>query len=325
MPFYNSAPTLQRSIESILNQSFTEFELILINNNSTDASIEIATKSLEDKRVRLVSEPRQGVAHAANRGLTEAKGQYIARMDADDWSFFDRLEKQVSMLDSDSTIGLVAGKVEYYGKESREGFLKYIEWSNQIVLADQIKLNQFVEYPIVNPSVMFRRDLLKENGGYLQGDFPEDYEFFLRLQQAGVVMRKVEEVVLKWSDLPNRLTRTHSSYTPEAFNRIKTKYLVKWLELNNPYLPNIWVWGAGKMSRQRSRFLSGQFVEIQGFIDVSPKEHSGEVTVINYEDLPEEPDRFIVCCVANWGAREEIKSFLHKRGWEEGVNFILAA
>jgi len=224
LPFYNADTTLKRAIQSILDQAYEDFELLLINNNSTDKSIEIARQALDDDRVKLIDEANQGVVHATNKGLKEARGKYIARMDADDWSFPDRLLVQVELLDSQKEIGLVSGKVEYEGENPKEGFLKYLAWINGVTEPEEIYLNQFVEYPVVNPSIMFRRELVGQFGNYGEGNFPEDYEFFLRLQQQGVRMKKVKIPVIKWNDLPNRLTRTHPNYSEDAFDHIKAKY-----------------------------------------------------------------------------------------------------
>ncbi len=93
----------------MVNQSFKNFECILINNNSNDKSVEIASKyCVEDHRFILIHEQKQGVVHAHNRGMKVAKGRYIARMDADDWSFPDRLMKQFSFLENNSVYDVVA-------------------------------------------------------------------------------------------------------------------------------------------------------------------------------------------------------------------------
>ena len=107
LPFYNSKNTLDRAIQSIVNQSFIDLEVLLIDNASTDASSEVARKWVEnDPRVRLYTEEKSGVVYAANRGLEKANGTYIARMDADDVSFSDRIERQVRFLENHQDVGL---------------------------------------------------------------------------------------------------------------------------------------------------------------------------------------------------------------------------
>ena len=99
LPFYNAEETLNRAIESISEQDFRNFECILVNNNSTDKSTGIAnTWTRRDKRFRLIHEPEQGVVFASNTGACYATGKYIARMDADDWAYPDRLTLQTFFL-----------------------------------------------------------------------------------------------------------------------------------------------------------------------------------------------------------------------------------
>lgn len=197
LPFYN-APHLNEAIESVLAQSYSNFELLLVDNGSTDHSKSLAEKYACDQRVKLLNEPKRGVVHAANKGMSFANGNYIARMDADDIAYPERLELQVRELDSNPHIGMVSGMVDYHGEETNEGFRLYVDWVNTICSSEQIQLNQFVELPLVNPSIMFRKALLEQFGGYEEGDFPEDYEWFLRLLREGVGMCKVKKTVIKW-------------------------------------------------------------------------------------------------------------------------------
>ncbi len=323
LPFYNSAPTLEKAIQSIVNQSFTNFELLLIDNGSTDHGFEIAQSwANKDDRIRLLIEDRRGVAFAANRGLSEASAKYIARMDADDYSLPERLSEQVRLLDTKREVGLVAGLVKYDGRSTNEGFVKYVDWSNMINSVDDIYRNQFVEYPIVNPTIMFGKELYQKFGGYQDGDFPEDYEFFLRLQSEGVKMMKTDSVVLQWNDLPNRLTRTDKKYTADAFFRIKTKYLLKWLEHHNSRHPEIVVWGGGKLAKKRSTYLVNEGIVIRSFIDIK---RSDNPSSIYYQEVARFKDSFILSFVSNRGARDEIRSFLDRNGFRETIDYLICA
>ncbi|WP_424964238.1 glycosyltransferase family 2 protein [Ekhidna sp.] len=319
LPFYN-APFLKEAIESILQQSFRNFELILVNNAATDASAEVAKSFASHDRVILIHEEQRGVAHAANAGIRASKGQFIARMDADDIAFPERLERQVEMLKSEEELGVASGLIEYLGPAENEGFIHYVNWLNSITKADEITLNQFVEFPIANPTIMIRKSLFDSYGLFEDNEFPEDYEFFLRLQSHGVKIEKVDQPVLKWRDTENRLTRTDKRYTQDAFFRVKAVYLSKWLENHSPFHPHVWVWGAGRVSRRRSDHLKKEGISITGYIDV--KESKG---VRHYENLPDKEEAFVVSYVSNRGAREEIRSFLINRGYEEGKHFILAS
>lgn len=319
LPFFN-APFLSEAIQSILDQSYIDFELILVDNGSTDDSKNIAQSFMTDSRVSLISVPKRGVMYAANAGIRQAIGKYIARMDADDIAHGDRLKKQTEKLSSDSELGLVSGLVEYLGAKENQGFIHYVNWLNTIQSAEEIRLNQFVEFPLANPTIMFRRELFSKYGMYEDGDFPEDYEYFLRLQYHGVKMEKIAEPLLQWRDSPSRLTRTDNRYSQEAFFKVKARYLARWLERNNPFHPNVYLWGNGRLSRRRSGYLLNEGINVVDYIDVKEADHT-----LHYTAITKPSDFFIVSYVSNRGARDEIRSFLRDRSFEEGRHFIIAS
>ena len=318
LPFYN-APHLKEAIESILNQSYSHFELLLINNDSTDDSVKVAEQYASHTNVRILQEDKRGVVFAANTGIKKANGTFIARMDSDDVATLDRLETQVNYLLSNPSVQVVSGLVDYLGASENEGFIQYVDWLNSITSPKDIYLNQFVEFPLANPTLMFRKSVFG-HGMYQDGDFPEDYEFFLRLQAEGITMAKVKETVLTWRDSETRLTRTDPKYTHDAFFKVKAKYLAQWLKKNNPFHPKVYLWGAGRLSRRRSDYLLEQGVEVIKYIDLKASDH-----VLHFELLPNPEEAFIVSYVANRGARAQIRSFLDQRGYVEGLNYIIAS
>ncbi len=181
-----------------------------MDNNSRDESFEIAAQYAgQDPRINLISESRQGIVPALNTGIEHASGKYIARMDADDISYSKRLEYQYDFLEKNPKVDLVACAVNYVGDEGANyGFLEYVKWNNRLLSHDDIALNRFVESPLVHPTVMFRKYIVEKFGGYREGDFPEDYELWLRLLHHGVKMYKLKDVLLDWNDSDIRLTRT---------------------------------------------------------------------------------------------------------------------
>lgn len=227
LPVFNAANTLAEAMQSILEGSLKELELIAVNDGSTDGSEKIINRlAREDKRVVPLHQNHRGIVSALNAGLSGAQGRYIARMDADDVSLPDRLEKQAAFLDKHPEIGLISCRVKYEGEpEERAGYTHYVEWINQLLIPGEISLKRFVESPLAHPSVMFRQECLVKHGAYREGDFPEDYEMWLRWLQQGVRMAKVPDTLLRWRDLAGRLSRNHPRYAIEAFYRIKSIYL----------------------------------------------------------------------------------------------------
>ena len=323
LPFFNAASTLNRAIESIASQSLKSFECILINNNSTDKSVEIAQNQTEkDKRFILIHEEKQGVMFASNAGFKQARGKYIARMDSDDCAYSNRLKIQAGFLDANPDYGAVAGKVKHIShSENSKGFARYVEWTNSVQTYREILNSRFIESPIVNPSTMWRKKIAEEHGMYKQGDFPEDYEMWLRWLNSGVKIKKLGETVLKWFDSDTRLTRTQTIYSDSAFYRIKTKYLALWLEKNNPFHPRIAVWGASRISRRRARLLKQYDIEIEYYIDIK-RNRQLDQEVLFYNEIPSPEKIFILTYIKQMNARDEIQNFLHTRGYVEGLNYL---
>jgi glycosyltransferase involved in cell wall biosynthesis len=324
-PVRNAEKTLLSAVNSLLAQDFSDFELILIEDGSQDRTAEIARKLAgEDARIICVEQSHLGIAAALNAGFKRSSGRYIARMDADDYSFPSRLRKQKEFLDMETSIGLVSCLVEFGGEDG--GYKLYVDWINGLTEPEEIALNRFIESPVAHPSVMFRRSLVETFGGYDEGPAPEDYELWLRWMDAGIRMAKLPEVLLKWNDPPDRISRTHPNYSVEAFARVKAKYLSRWLERHNPFHPNVWVWGAGRKTRRRVDFLVEHGVRILAYLDVKVP-GTGQtpegIPVLDYRSYSKHPDSFLISMVNNRGVRTEIRDFLSSAGKREGVDFLI--
>lgn len=321
LPFYNAENTLKRAAESILAQTFRNFELLLIDNNSTDSSSRIAKNLADsDSRIKLYTEQKQGVTHAMNLGLYKASGNYIARMDSDDISHPARLEKQLNFMKKNPALDFIGCEVKYVPhNDNTAGFKRFVEWANSFHSSTQIESMRFIEIPIINPTIFFKRELYKKYGGCYDGDFPEDYEMQLRYLKNGIKMAKIPEQLLEWHDYSTRLTRTDKRYSTDAFFKAKAQYLKEWSEKNNPFHPNIWIWGAGRKSRKRSTFVEESGLKIKGLIDIV----SNKPNTLHYSKIPEVNKIFIVSMVTNSGAGQQIREFLTNRNYVEGMDFIL--
>lgn len=326
IPFYNAEKTLTRAMESISKQTFKNFECILINNNSTDNSPTIAVEFCEkDSRFLLISEEIQGVVYANNKGLKIARGKYIARMDADDWCYPERLSTQYDYLENHKECGIVACQAKYETiMPNTDGFLRYVTWSNHILDFRDIYLHQFIESPIINPTVMWRKEISDQFGSYENGEFPEDYELWLRWLDKGVQFHKVNCPLIKWYDSEYRLTRTDVRYSNEAFYKIKTFYLAKWLKTNNPFHPRVVVWGASKISRKRANLLEKHNIEISNYIDISEKRQLDQ-EIIYYKDIPTPDKIFVLVYLKEETMRTNTIDFLKEKGFVEGKNYLLVS
>jgi len=330
MPCYNCEGTVGQAIESILGQSLADFELIAADDGSTDNTASILKEyAARDSRIKPVFLNHQGVVGAANAAIEAASGHYIARMDADDMALPRRIERQAHLLDHNPQVGLTACRVGFGGdREKCAGYAHYVDWINTLVEIEEISLNRFVEFPFANPSIMMRGDLVAEHGPFRDGDFPEDYELILRWLEAGVKMQKVDEELLIWNDPPDRLSRNHPKYTVDAFYRIKSQYLYRWLNRNNSTHPKVGVIGSGRTSRKRYQILEELGVETSFYVDVDPRKVGHIINgceVLHRNDIPPAGETFLLSYVASRGAREEVSEFLESRGYILGKHYLLVA
>jgi glycosyltransferase involved in cell wall biosynthesis len=330
LPAKDAEATLATAIESVLSQTLADWELILIDDGSTDATAAIAAAAAErDPRIRVLRQPPCGVALALQAGCEIARGEFIARMDADDWMAPQRLLLQQRFLENQPATGLVSCRVAYGGDAAASaGYAEHVAWTNSLATPELIALRRFVESPVAHPSVMFRRELMERLGGYRAGDFPEDYELWLRWLDAGVEFARVPEELLVWNDPPSRLSRTDPRYRVEAFYRVKCEYLARWLKRNVPSQRRVWLWGAGRITRLRFRALESHGVRLAGFIDIDPAK-AGRLSdgrpIVLPHDLPPRAEAFIISGVGSRGARDLIAAQLVERDWKEGADFLLGA
>jgi glycosyltransferase involved in cell wall biosynthesis len=185
MSVYNTpAPMLERAVDSILKQSLGDFEFLILDDGSTEASTRIylmESAAARDARIRLYLEPHRGLTPTLNRGLALAQGDLIARQDADDWSEPERLERQAAYLEMHPETGL-AGSAAWTHQQDETPL-----WPVRLPAAKGLILDAFRRgsNPFVHGSVMFRAEAAREVGGYRE-ELPcsQDYDFLWRLTEA---------------------------------------------------------------------------------------------------------------------------------------------
>lgn len=330
LPVFNGAATLARAIGSVQEQTFPDWELLVVDDGSTDDTAALAIElAAADPRIRVLREPHRGIVGALHAGSAAARGEWIARHDADDECRPTRLEKQLALAARSPDCGVIATQVEFGGDPvAQAGYALHVAWTNSFVTPDEIATARFIDAPIAHPSVMFRRELVAQFGGYRDGDWPEDYELWLRWMDAGVRFAKVPEPLLVWHDPPQRLSRTHPRYRPEAFYACKCLYLARWLRREFPADRAIFLWGAGRHTRRRFDALREHGVTLAGYVDVDAKKIGGRadgLDVLAPSALPPAPRCLVIVGVSTRGARELIRAQLTARGFVEGRDWIAAA
>jgi glycosyltransferase involved in cell wall biosynthesis len=324
MPVRNGGDYLEAAVDSILAQSFSSLELILVDDHSDDAAL--SRLSTADPRLVLLENPGRGVSSAFNTGLSHARGELIARMDSDDVSMPDRIECQYNYFQSHPDVDICGACVEIFSDgEVAGGNIRYQAWLNACRSPAAIHRQLFIESPIPNPTAMFRREAILRLGGYRDPDWPEDYDLYLRADALGMRMAKPQPVLLRWREHTQRLTRTDQRYDLARFQAAKAHYLSNHrLRGRGPVV----LWGAGPSGRVMHDLLLLEGTPVRGFLEVHPRRIGGRkrgLPVWPIEEIDRMQDAFILVAVGAAGARVKIREFMHQRALCEGERYLFVA
>lgn len=212
MSVYNAEQYLGEATDSILNQTFKNFEFIIVNDGSTDSSLDII-KSYNDARIVVIDQKNTGLAKALNNGIKIAKGKYIARMDADDISMPDRLQLQYDFLEKHPECVAVGSNAEIIDKDGN-----YVYTSNQALCWEEIK-NNLPSTPFIHSSTMYRKTDFDKVGGYPEIYRIEDVVFFNKLAKIGE-LRNVPDILIKYRLCPTAVTTKSSGKDSKIIENI---------------------------------------------------------------------------------------------------------
>jgi len=204
MPVYNAEATLHASICSALAQADCDFELIVVDDGSTDGSGQVIG-SFRDPRIRAFSQANQGLAATLNRGLSLANGCYIARLDNDDLALPERLARQVAYMEAHPEVALLGTWAEIY-----EGDVPSGRFHRHPTESARLRLDLLFDNPFVHSSVMLRADAIRELGGYhveRASKFPEDYDLWSRVAAVHEIAN-LPEVLTVYREVPGSIMRT---------------------------------------------------------------------------------------------------------------------
>jgi glycosyltransferase involved in cell wall biosynthesis len=327
LPYKNEARWLPDALISLKRQTLERFEVVLVNDGSTDDSPAIVNGfCLSDRRFRSVDAAGAGLVDALNTGLDAARGEWVARLDADDFCHPERLALQLAMAQTLGERCVVSCMVRCFPERAvSAGYRGYEKWLNTLCTHDLISRDIFVESPIAHPSAFFNREAVIEAGGYRELGLPEDYELWLRLWSLGFRFEKVPRVLLGWRERPDRFSRRSPCYSLSSFYRTKAMYL--------SVLPmfrgrRVVFAGSGQTARRLSRWMIAGGFKIEAFLCADPGQDGGTlrgVPVVDSQRIGEYAGLPVVAASREQGARERIRSFLKDRGMVEGRDFVVCA
>lgn len=327
LPVRDAAATVGAAAVSVLRGRYRDLTLIAVDDGSTDASAAALDRlAARDRRVRLLRAPGEGIALALNRALAASDAELVARMDADDVSWPGRLEAQVAALDADPALAAVGGRVRLFPRgQLRDGMRRYVAWLNSLTTPALVARDLFVEAPLCHPATLLRRAPLAAVGGWRDGDFPEDYDLWLRLSAAGGRLANLPVTVLDWREGPRRLTRTDARYGLDRHLALKCAALA-----SGPLRgrAEVALWGAGETGRAFADGLLRVGIRVVAFVEVDRKKVGRTIRgapVHHFEEVERLRGLPLLVAVGAAGARDLIRTELTGRGFEEPRDFRCVA
>ncbi|MDR1012849.1 MAG: glycosyltransferase [Lactobacillales bacterium] len=205
MPAYNAEAYIDAAIQSICAQTYSHWELIVVNDASTDRTAKIIARwCLQDKRIKTITlKHHAGASSARNTGILTAQSQYIVSMDADDVSLKDRFAKQIKFMETHSQVAILGGSMQVCDQNLKPLNLRHYHLTDQ-----QIRQHLFRYSPFSHPTIFYRKDLAIKAGLYNSNlDRAEDYDFYFRLAKLGQ-LANLPDVIHNM-----RITKTGLSYS----------------------------------------------------------------------------------------------------------------
>lgn len=253
VPMRNAEKWVEETIESIQHQSYTNWELLIVDDFSEDNSCSLVEQFVDlDMRVRLLKNRHRGIIEALQLAFNQVKGVYITRMDADDLMPPNRLKLMVHQLQQTKSPTIVTGKVSYFSdKPISNGYLKYEQWLNKRVENQDFYKHLFRECVVASPNWMGRTHDFKAYKLFSSLQYPEDYDLCFYWYQHDFNLLGLDEVTLFWREHKLRTSRNSEHYQQNSFFKLKINWFVKL----NPHVRSIGIIGAGQKGKLCVKFL----------------------------------------------------------------------
>ncbi len=313
MPVKNAVKWLPDTIASILNQTFRDWELIAVDDGSTDDSIALIS-AFNDPRICVIQNEGTGIIPALQTGLKRAQGIYITRMDADDRMPVEKLARLTELLKGTEKRTIATGLVQYFSDSVvSEGYQKYAFWLNERCLHGDHYDHIFRECVIASPNWMAHRETLIEDRIFEVLNYPEDYDMVFHWRTKGYRIIASSEITHFWREHAERTSRNSEIYDQDSFFRLK----LAWFRKTELQQHSLAVFGAGPKGKAVVRNLAG-FASIQWYDLQHERYNTG---IMGFEILPPETCREDLLLVAVYPEkREPLEAYLLQLGYQIGKN-----
>lgn len=315
IPFKNTAHYLPECLDSIVNQTYSDWEVFAVNDHSSDNSFELLTSySQKDERIKVFQNKGNGIIPALQTGYAQSSGAFVTRMDSDDIMKPNRLEEMVKALQEKGIGHIAVGQVKYFSSRGiSNGYERYEEWLNRLTSTGSNFDEIYKECVIPSPCWMAHRDDFETCKGFEPQRYPEDYDLTFRFYEHELKIIPCDQVLHLWRDYDTRTSRTHEHYAQNYFLDIKLHYFLK---LNHDINRPLVVWGAGFKGKKIAKGLKKHGLDFVWLCD-NPKKIGKKIygkELVHFEALQnlEKPQSIIT--VANEDAQNEIRSYFTELG-----------
>lgn len=313
MPVYNAGKYLQACLDSIIQQTETDWELLAVDDFSEDNSREILKEfSKKDPRIQFFKNTEKGIIPALRLAFQNSVGKLITRMDADDLMSMEKLATLKSLLIKNGEGHLATGCVKYFSdNELGDGYLKYEKWLNRLTIQSGNFSEIYKECVIPSPCWMIHRADLIQCGAFEPMTYPEDYDLCFRFYKNGLKVVGSEQILHFWRDHTIRSSRTMEVYSNNNYFNLKLPYF---LELEKAKNRPLVLWGAGKKGKKLARMLESQGIAYHWLCN-NPKKWGIQLfgsTLENFEKLKDLNHPQVIVAVASPEGKEEILTYFEE-------------
>nr|WP_299341014.1 glycosyltransferase family 2 protein [Allomuricauda sp.] len=311
MPFKNTEEFLPECLDSILHQTYSNWEVVAVNDSSNDGSMETISQYAEkDLRIRVVQNKGKGIIPALQTAYSHCTGNYITRMDSDDVMTPHRLAWMVAALQKNGPGHLAVGQVRYFSERGiSDGYTRYEKWLNYLTERG-INYNEvYKECVVPSPCWMAYRKDFEKCDGFNPNRYPEDYDLTFRFYENGLKIIPCPELLHLWRDYDHRTSRTSEHYAQNYFLDIKMHYFLK---LDHDHSRALVVWGAGFKGKTIAKKLVEKEIPFKWLCD-NPNKVNKKIygqSLHHYTSLPSLKNPQSIITVANETAQKEIKTYL---------------
>ncbi|NDV15039.1 glycosyltransferase [Muricauda sp. TY007] len=315
IPFKNTANFLPECFDSIVNQTYTNWEVLAVNDHSTDESFELLSAySKKDGRIKVFQNKGMGIIPALQTAYAQSSGSFVTRMDSDDIMKPTRLEVMVNAIVENGIGHVAVGQVKYFSDRGiSNGYERYEKWLNQLTSTGNNYDEIYKECVIPSPCWMVHREDFEKCKGFEPQRYPEDYDLTFRFYEHGFKIIPCDQVLHLWRDYDTRTSRTHEHYAQNYFLDIKLHYFIR---LDYDDTRSLVVWGAGFKGKNIAKGLKRQGHDFVWLCD-NPKKIGKEIygkELVHFEALQELDNPQSIITVANEEAQEEIREYFSELG-----------